>query len=87
MITSKLDQEYLLLTQYRKAAEARALIQPVRTDINRIVIELKAIRDSGVFDQLDPEIKTVLLVGWDILQVAKASFEETEIAEFLDWKP
>lgn len=86
-LTDKLNEAHAELTQAQKASTARALIQPIRTDILRLDAELQTIADSGVFDTVDVEIKQALIAAWGVLKVAKVGFEDINIAELLDWRP
>ena len=86
-LTAKLDTAYASLTQAQKAGTARALIQPLRSDIIRINAELQAISDSGSLASVDAEIISALVAAWDIIKAAETAFEDAAITELLDWRP
>ena len=86
-LSDKLDAAWAELIQAQKVGEARALIQPIRDDVNRVDTELAGIAASGSFDTVDPEIKQAMLAAWDVIKAAKAGFENITIAELLDWRP
>jgi hypothetical protein len=74
-------------TQRNKVFQARALLQRVRETITEVNAEIQTIADSGSFDTVDTEIKQALITTWDVVKAAKAGFEDTDIAKFLDWRP
>lgn len=86
-LTDKLNTAYAELLQAQKVSNARALIQPIRESVLRINAELQEIADSGVFDTVDVEIKQALIKAWNVVKAAKAGFEDTDVAELLNWRP
>ena len=86
-LTDKLNTAHAELSQAQKVSTARALIQPIRADVLRIDAELQVIADSGVFNTVDAEIKAALIKTWNVVRAAKVGFEDTDVAELLNWRP
>ena len=86
-LTDKLNAAYDTLTQAQKVGTARALIQPIRSDIIRVNAELQTIADSGSLNTVDADIKDALIAAWNILKATETAFENATIAELLDWRP
>ena len=86
-LTTKLNTAHSELSQGQQVSKARALMQPIRTDVIRINAELQAIADSGVFDTVDVEIKQALIASWNVIKAAETGFENPVVVELLDWRP
>lgn len=87
MLNEKITQLHSNLEKHKKVQYVKLLLQKTRSAILKTNSEIQAMVDSGSFDVLDPEIKTVLAAGWNICKIAQTGFENAEIAELLDWKP
>ena len=86
-IKDKLDTLNGERTQRNKVFEARAAMQRAREAVNEANAEIQGIVNSGVFDTIDAEVKTVMVAGWDVIKAAKTGFGVTDIATLLDWRP
>jgi len=87
-LTDKLNTAFAELTQAQKVSKARALMQPLRTDLIRTNAELQAIADSGSFDMVDAEIIAALIATWDVYKDAQTALAANPIiVELLDWRP
>jgi len=86
-ISDKLDTFWAELTQRQRADKAKALLQDVRNVVKEVNIRIQEIKDAGSLDTLDTELKQVLNSAWTIVKDADAAFQQTDIKEFLDWRP
>ena len=86
-LTAKLDEANAELVQSQKVSSARALMQPIRADIQRVNAELQVIADSGSFNTVDAEITAALVATWNVLKAAETALEDALIVELLDWRP
>ena len=86
-LTDKLNTAHAELSQAQKVSSARAKIQPIREDVQRINAELQEIADSGIFNTVDVEIKQALVAAWNVVKTAQTGFENPVVKELLDWRP
>lgn len=87
VLTDKFNSLHTELTQRQKVIEARALLQNVRAVVEETNSQIQEIAASGSFDTIDTEIKQALIAGWNVVKDAKTGFEDSIIAELLDWRP
>ena len=88
LLTDKLNAAHAELTQSQKVISARALIQPIRSDIIRVNAELQSIADSGSFNIVDTDIIIALVKAWNIIKAAEQAFDsDADIKELLNWTP
>ena len=87
-LTDKLNTAYAELSQAQSVSKARALMQPIRSDLIRTNAELQTISDSGSFSTVDPEILAALVATWNIYKAAQDALAANPIiVELLDWRP
>lgn len=72
-------------SQRDKVIRARAILQEARGQIEMTCSQLQAIADSGSFNTVGAEIKSVLLTGLGVLKTAQTGFAEPNVAALLDW--
>lgn len=85
-LSDKITTLHTQLIQRQKAQEVRALLQNLRMVAINTNINIQNIVDSGSFETLDVDIKTVLLAAWNVSKDTVTGFENATIAELLDWR-
>lgn len=86
-LTDKITILNTELTQRQQAQQARALLQNARSTILETNVQIQEMADGGSFDTLDAEVKQALIAAWNVCKNAQTGFEDSVIAELLDWSP
>ncbi len=85
-LSDKITLLHQELTQRQKAMQARALLQNLHMTVLDTNRGIQEIADSGSFATLDTDVKSALLVGWNVSKDTETALEDASIVELLGWK-
>jgi hypothetical protein len=88
MIEEKLTEALAAQNQSAKFFEARAKMQGLIATMSETMTSVQTIADSGVFDQVDSEIKTAMVEAKGILDDANTAISASvNVQDLMAWRP